>query len=55
MAVKNGAGMAEPEADYHIDASDVDIDRLFEEAGRALSHGMHMTTGRRTPSAMRSM
>lgn len=43
LAVKNGAGVAEPEADYHIDASDVDIDRLFEEAGRALSHGLHMT------------
>jgi type III restriction enzyme len=43
LAVKSGTGVAEPEADYHIDASDVDIDRLFEEAGRALSHGLHMT------------
>jgi type III restriction enzyme len=43
LAVKNGTDMAEPEADYHMDASDVDIDRLFEEAGRALSHGLHMT------------
>ena len=43
LAVKNGTGVAEPEADYHIDASDVDIDRLFEEAGRVLSHGLHMT------------
>jgi type III restriction enzyme len=43
LAVKNDSGVAEPEADYHIDASDVDIDRLFEEAGRALSHGLHMT------------
>lgn len=34
--------MAEPTADYHIDASDVDIDRLFEEAGRAYSHGLQM-------------
>ena len=42
MAVRNGAGIAEPEADYTIEASDVDIDRLFEEAGRALSHGLHM-------------
>lgn len=43
LAVKNGTSVAEPEADYHIDASDVDIDRLFEEAGRVLSHGLHMT------------
>lgn len=43
LALDNGTGVAEPEADYHIDASDVDIDRLFEEAGRVLSHGLHMT------------
>ena len=43
LAVKNGMGVTEPEADYHIDAADVDIDRLFEEAGRVLSHGLHMT------------
>lgn len=42
LAVNNGTGVAEPEADYHIDASDVDIDRRFEEAGRALSHGLHV-------------
>ncbi|MDP1904511.1 MAG: DEAD/DEAH box helicase family protein [Pseudomonadota bacterium] len=42
LAVKNGTNVAEPEGDYHIDASDVDIERLFEEAGRALSHGLHM-------------
>src|SRR5450759_3351424 len=42
MAVQNGSGIAEPKGDYHIDASDVDIERLFEEAGRALSHGLHM-------------
>ena len=33
LAVKNGTGVAEPTADYHIDASDVDIDRLFEDLG----------------------
>jgi len=43
LAVNSGTGATEPGADYHIDASDVDIDRLFEEAGRALSHGLHMT------------
>ncbi|MBN8437275.1 MAG: DEAD/DEAH box helicase family protein [Candidatus Accumulibacter sp.] len=42
LAVQNGTGETEPGDDYHIDASDVDIDRLFDEAGRALSHGLHM-------------
>ena len=42
LAVDNGTGVAEPAADYHIDASDVDIDRQFEEAGRAFSHGLQM-------------
>ena len=42
LAVQNGTGVAEAEADYHIAASDVDIDRLFEEAGRALSHGLNV-------------
>jgi len=42
LAVQNGTGIAQTEADYRIDASDVDIDRLFEEAGRTLSHGLHM-------------
>lgn len=42
LAVNNGTGVAEPTADYHINASDVDIDRLFEEAGRAFSHGLQM-------------
>jgi len=42
LAVQNGTGVSEPAADYSIDASDVDIDRLFEEAGRAFSHGLQM-------------
>lgn len=42
LAVNNGTGTSEPEADYHIEASDVDIDRLFEEAGRAFSHSLQM-------------
>ena len=42
LAVNNGTGVAEPAADYHIYASDVDVDRLFEEAGRAFSHGLQM-------------
>ena len=42
LAVNNGTGVAEPTADYNIDATDVDIDRLFEEAGRAFSHGLQM-------------
>lgn len=43
LAVKHGTGVAQPEADYLVDASDVDIDRQFEEAGRVLSHGLHMS------------
>ena len=35
LAVRNGTGVTEPEADYHIGASSVDIDRLF---GRALAY-----------------
>lgn len=43
LAVNNGTGVAEPEpTQYAVDASDVDIDRLFEEAGRAFSHGLQM-------------
>jgi type III restriction enzyme len=42
LAVRNGTGVTEPEADYHIGASSVDIDRLFEEAGRVFSHGLQM-------------
>lgn len=42
LAVQNGTGVTEPTADYQIDASGVDIDRLFEEAGRAFSHGLQM-------------
>jgi type III restriction enzyme len=42
LAVNNGTGLAEPEADYHIESSDVDVDRLFEEAGRVFSHGLQM-------------
>ena len=42
LEVNNGTGVAEPGADYRIDASGVDIERLFEEAGRAFSHGLQM-------------
>jgi type III restriction enzyme len=42
LAVHNGTGVSEPEADYRIEASSVDIERLFEEAGRAFSHGLQM-------------
>lgn len=43
LAVEHGMGVAEPEADYRIEASSLDIDRLFEEAGRVLGNGLHMT------------
>ena len=42
LTVHNSTGAAESTADYHISASDVDIDRLFEEAGRVFSHGLQM-------------
>ena len=43
LAVNNGTGVVEPEpVKYAVDVSDVDIDRLFEEAGRAFSHGLQM-------------
>jgi type III restriction enzyme len=42
LALNNGTRLTEAEADYRIDASDVDVDRLFEEAGRALGHGLQM-------------
>lgn len=43
LAVNNGPGMVEPKrTEYSIAASDVDIERLFEEAGRAFSHGLQM-------------
>jgi type III restriction enzyme len=42
LAVQNGTGVAESMPGYYVDASDVDIDRLFEEAGRVLSHGLQM-------------
>lgn len=42
LSVRNGSAVAEPEEDYHIGASGVDIDRLFEEAGRVFSHGLQM-------------
>ncbi|MGE6110878.1 DEAD/DEAH box helicase [Aeromonas salmonicida] len=42
LTVNNGTGIAEPTADYNIDATSVDIDRLFEEAGRVFSNGLQM-------------
>lgn len=42
LSVRNGSAVAEPQDDYHISASSVDIDRLFEEAGRVFSHGLQM-------------
>lgn len=42
LVIQNGAKTAEPEVEYVTRASAMDIDRLFEEAGRVLSHGLHM-------------
>jgi len=43
LAVQNGTNDAKDEEKYHIATSSVDVDRLFEESGRVLSHGLHMT------------
>jgi type III restriction enzyme len=40
-AVQGGDGV--PLQAYAIEASDIDIDLQFEEAGRSLSHGLHTT------------
>lgn len=40
LAVYNGTGVSKLEAAYRIEASSVDIDRLFEETGRVFSHGL---------------
>ncbi len=42
LEVQNGTNVSEPGPDYQIGASSADIDRLFEEAGRAFSHGLQM-------------
>lgn len=49
LAVQNGTGLTASETDYSIDASDVDIDRLFDEAGRILSHSLHTDYWRANP------
>lgn len=41
LAVDHVTGVAEPTKDYAVEAADVDIDRLFEEAGRVFGNGMH--------------
>ena len=41
LAVQNVIGTIEAESDYTIDASNIDIDKMFEEAGRILSHSLH--------------
>jgi type III restriction enzyme len=43
IGVRQGTNVTDPGADYVIDASEVDIERRFEEAGRRLSHGLHLT------------
>ncbi|HDY7866973.1 DEAD/DEAH box helicase family protein [Vibrio vulnificus] len=42
LALNHGTGIAKPEAEYQVEASSVDIDRLFEEAGRIFSNGLQM-------------
>ena len=42
LAVDHVTGVAEPTKDYEVEAADIDIDRLFEEAGRVFGNGMHI-------------
>lgn len=41
MEVEHGTGLSAPGGEYAIEASAVDIDRQFEEAGRVLGNGLH--------------
>jgi len=41
MEVQHGTDVSAPGRDYEIEASPMDIDRQFEEAGRVLSNGLH--------------
>jgi len=43
VAVSQGSSVTEALENYYIHASDADIERLFEESGRILSHGLHMS------------
>lgn len=49
LAVNHVTGVAEPTKDYDIDSADIDIERLFEEAGRVFGNGMHMDYWRAHP------
>ncbi len=39
--IQQGASVAEPLGTYTVEASDADIERFFEEAGRRLGNGLH--------------
>lgn len=43
LEITGGIASRSAESRYQVETSDVDIDRLFEEAGRVLSHGLHMS------------
>ncbi len=43
LVARPGSGVAAPEGEYTVEASDVDIERQFHEAGRVLTNGLHMT------------
>ncbi|WP_339631175.1 DEAD/DEAH box helicase family protein [uncultured Sneathiella sp.] len=43
LAVESVTGVAESQEDYEIDVSDLDIDRQYQEAGRALGNGLHQS------------
>jgi type III restriction enzyme len=47
VVVQSATGTSENQADYVIEASEMDIDRQFQEAGRSLGNGLHQEYRRR--------
>lgn len=54
LAVNHGSGAPQPETEYIVEASSLDIDRLFEEAGRVFGNGLHMEYWRASGNRERS-
>ncbi|HPO20528.1 MAG TPA: DEAD/DEAH box helicase family protein, partial [Rubrivivax sp.] len=43
LASQPGSAVAEPDGTHEVEASDLDIERLFQDAGRVLTNGLHKT------------
>lgn len=41
LAAQPGSAVAEPDGTHEVEASDIDIERLFQDAGRVLTNGLH--------------